>query len=336
MSRRSSAIDIRPYSESLHSLHQGGYKISQLHQWLQTQGIQCSIRTTQTKLHEIGIFGKREEIRKRGNDREQLRIKVFVLATEFFLNDAEIIRLLLADGIDVGERTLRRLRKEAGLLRRHHTPTQQADADQEVERLIGLELARGEIDGYGRTYLYTYFRQRGHFFSRDRLFSGLHQVHPEGIERRRKRLQHRRGELHTYGPDHTWSIDGHDKLSHYGIEIYACVDIYSRFIVWLYVGITNRTAVSCLAQFLDCLLTTGIQPLRVRSDRGGETTMLADAHYELRRSQEGESVQFTDCYEYGSSKLNVRVESWWRKLTEGYTFRYRVSQMQCFNAFFVY
>ena len=45
-------------------------------------------------------------------------------------------------------------------------------------------------------------------------------------------------------PNRVFSIDGHDKLSRFGFEIYSAIDAYSRYIVWCYIGISNRTAVS--------------------------------------------------------------------------------------------
>ena len=52
----------------------------------------------------------------------------------------------------------------------------------------------------------------------------------------------------SLGPNDVWYIDGYMKLEPFGIEIYATIDGYSRYIVWIYVGITARTAVSVLRQ----------------------------------------------------------------------------------------
>ena len=48
-------------------------------------------------------------------------------------------------------------------------------------------------------------------------------------------------------------MDRYLKLAPYGIEIYAVIDAYSRYILWVYVGITSRTAVSVLRQFLEAV-----------------------------------------------------------------------------------
>jgi hypothetical protein len=49
----------------------------------------------------------------------------------------------------------------------------------------------------------------------------------EGVERRAKDLQRVRGEYIVLGLDFIWSIDGHDKLAAWGIQIYASIDAYS-------------------------------------------------------------------------------------------------------------
>ncbi|KAL4860412.1 hypothetical protein BDV12DRAFT_191720 [Aspergillus spectabilis] len=111
-------------------------------------------------------------------------------------------------------------------------------------------------------------------------------------------------------------------LAPYGIEIYGAIDAYSRYIIWIYVGISSRTAVSVLRQFLDTLEVTQQQPRFVRSDRGTETILLAEAQHKLQQSLHPE-ILITDCYLYGTSTANQRIEAWWLQLTRGILFRYR-------------
>jgi hypothetical protein len=74
-----------------------------------------------------------------------------------------------------------------------------------------------------------------------------------------------------------WSIDGHCKLDPYGIEIYAAIDAYSRYVIWIYIGVSGLTAVSVLRQFLDTIKTVRQILQTLRSDRGGETKFIAKA-----------------------------------------------------------
>jgi len=76
------------------------------------------------------------------------------------------------------------------------------------------------------------------------------------------------------GPNHVWSVDGYDKLKAYGIEIYGIIDVYSRMIIGLFVGISSRTAVAVQKYFLLAVDKYGI-PRLVRSDKGSETVLMA-------------------------------------------------------------
>ena len=151
----------------------------------------------------------------------------------------------------------------------------------------------------------------------------LRVLNPEGIARRTSDLQRQRGEYIVPGPDYIWSIDGHDKLAPWGIEIYAAIDAYSRNIVWIYVGISNRTSYSVLCQYLIATSTTGFHPRIIRSDRGKETPLCAEAHYAMCRTSDP-TVQFNQCYYFGTSTANQRIESWWSQLEKSLLFGWRV------------
>jgi len=98
----------------------------------------------------------------------------------------------------------------------------------------------------------------------------MHQVDPEGVAIRGQLIGKKRDrkEFGIKGPNRVLSIDGHDKLSRFGFEIYGTIDAYSRYIVWCYVGISNRTAISVNKQYLRLLRTTLHMPKLIRSDKG--------------------------------------------------------------------
>lgn len=139
-------------------------------------------------------------------------------------------------------------------------------------------------------------------------------------------MQRDRGAYIVPGPNFVWSIDGHLKLEAFGFEIYAGVDAYSRYIIWVYVGITARTAVSVLRQFLDVVKEIQRQPRIIRSDRGTETVLLAEGHHRLLRAHDPE-ISLKDCYFYGPSTKNQRIESWWAQLAKEQIFKWRVSEI---------
>jgi hypothetical protein len=134
------------------------------------------------------------------------------------------------------------------------------------------------------------------------------------VEERTRKLHRRRGEFIVPGPDKLWSIDGHMKLEAWGIEIYASIDAYSRHILWIYVGVTARTQISVLSQYVNFLQTTGRKPRVIRSDRGVETPLLADCHLALSRVEDPD-VKLDDIYLFGTSTKNQRIEAWWEDFT---------------------
>ncbi len=166
--------------------------------------------------------------------------------------------------------------------------------------------------------------------SRDRLFTALRAVDPVGVEDRRQDLQRHREEYIVPGPDYIWSLDGYCKLAHYGFEIYAAIDAYSRYVVWFYVGISARTSVSVLKQYLSTTQDLGVIPAVLRTDRGAETSLCAQAHWLLRREASykidpSSSICFEDCYYYSTSIANQQIEAWWAQLSKGAVFQWRVS-----------
>ena len=123
-------------------------------------------------------------------------------------------------------------------------------------------------------------------------------------------MQRHRGSYIVPGPNYVWSIDGHCKLDHWGFQIYAAIDAYSRFVIWVYVGISSHTAKSVLRQYVNAVAQKKVVPHILRSDRGVETTMIAAAHYELRKCHDPE-MTIGSFYRYGTSTANQRIEAWW-------------------------
>jgi len=127
-----------------------------------------------------------------------------------------------------------------------------------------------------------------------------------------------RGEYWVPGPNYIWSVDGHMKLELFGIEIYAGVDAYSRYITWIHVGISARTAISVLCGYLDTIEACGFLPLMIRSDRGSETSMIREYHLFLWKTLFPE-ITLREVYRYGTLVKNQRIESWWNMMTKGQT-----------------
>ncbi|KAF2469932.1 uncharacterized protein BDR25DRAFT_343225 [Lindgomyces ingoldianus] len=262
MPRGRPKINLEPYQLHLLGLFHEGVTYAQMATYL-LEEFQVRV-TSRTIKQRFQTWNVRRRLPAEVEDGVKNQIQV--LFFEVGLEDSDMLHVLHNEGFQIGKYTLVRLRFELGLRRRVRGVEQSQQADELVQQLVGQELEKGVIDGYGRGYLYTHFRQRGHIIARDRLFRIYRTMNYEAVERRKRDLQRHRGEYIVPGPNFIWSIDGYSKLKPYGVEIYACIDAYSRYIVWIYVGISACTAVSCLRQFLKTLKETEQQPRFVQSN----------------------------------------------------------------------
>ena len=94
--------------------------------------------------------------------------------------------------------------------------------------------------------------------TRDDVYASLQMVDPEGLEERRARRLQRRI-FHADGPNQVWSLDVHDKLKQWGFAIHACIDVYSRYIIWIRIGVSNNDARYILSYYLDSLKRINIE-----------------------------------------------------------------------------
>lgn len=310
--------DISIYKEEILQLQARKTPI-EIVQYLQTTyDILISTRTLNRRFKEWGVSTYTARLPDL-NLLERLRELFF-----HGLNDTQILHTLKAEDHTITLDGVRRLRiQELNLKRTLRTEEERKASKEDILSELIDELQKGVITGYGRGLLYAHFQGLGVQVSRDRLFAVYRTLVPDAVDRRTRNMQRHRGEYIVPGPNFVWSLDGYLKLSPYGIEIYAAIDAYSRFIVWIYVGISSRTAVSVLRQYLDTLELLGQQPRFIRSDHGTETVLLASAHHQLQQVTQPD-LQFENCYMYGTSTSNQRIESWWNQLSKGLVFRWRV------------
>lgn len=98
-----------------------------------------------------------------------------------------------------------------------------------MRHALKMQLESGQSVLYGRSLSYQFLRQSGLPVARDRMYTILRELDPAGVEQRPFSLQKTPRSTYTVpGPNFLWSVDGHHKMSMYGIEIYAAIDGYSR------------------------------------------------------------------------------------------------------------
>jgi hypothetical protein len=309
-------INLQPYRQQITELAIAGESATAICDvLLHTHSVTVSIRTINSRLNDWGIH--RPTVSKEAQATEQLILDLYQLC----LNTNEVLHILQKNGKAISERTLRRIRKRLGIRLRVDDPTEREQQIEEIKAILLVEDAVGDIEGYGRRLQYVFLRSQGAFFPRDLIFEVYRMINPEAIERRRSDLQRRRGSYDCPGPNWIWHVDGYMKLEPFGLEVYAAIDGYSRFIIWIYVGISARTAISVYRQYLDCVSSTGFIPRRIRADLGSETVMFGDAHLALRQSTDT-TAQYKDCFSYGRSVENQRIEAWWAQLASSSIFLY--------------
>ena len=294
--------------------------------WLATRGVHCDARTLKRYCRKWNI------------SRQAPEEVVSFIDTEFHTtlhDDSTIARHLNERGFSVSARQVRRIRTAQGWKHRTRDSEERQQNWSETFHRVGQALAEGTVRSYGREMVQSNLRrEQGYRAREDDVRNALKLQDPAGTETRKPGTKRkRRLEYIVPGPNFLWSIDGHDKLASYGIEIYGAIDAYSRRILWFYVGNSNRTQLSVVRQFLNAVQHYNLCPDYIRSDRGSETPLVADVQYsfyiESRKASglpedEVQLLPLRNCYFYGVSTSNVKIERFWRSLIEGMTLPWMV------------
>ena len=167
---------------------------------------------------------------------------------------------------------------------------------------------------------------------RDCLFNLYRHLVSECVAQRRSDVQRKKRQYITSGSNYVWFVDDHDKLKEFEFEIYAEIDAYSRYIIWFYVEIFARTAVSALTSYLNAILFQKAHLRYIRSDRDTKTMLMTDAHHQICQEIIS-NIEFKYCYMYEINTVNQRIESWWQQLTMSYLNRWIVSNHRVLSWF---
>jgi hypothetical protein len=169
---------------------------------------------------------------------------------------------------------------------------------------------------------------------RNKLFAAERIVNFDNIARRTHDLQRHRDEYIVQDLNQIWFVDEYLKLKSFDIKIYDEINVYSRYVSWIYVDISTRTKVSVYRQYLNIVDDLQYMFIIIQSDRKTETTLMTQTHFEficnvfnvrtnliLKERQ----ATFKQCYYYEISTFNQRIEIWWRQLNKEQLSRWRVS-----------
>lgn len=317
-------MDIDPYKAEIIGLFEKKMKSDDICKHLKRQhDIQISARTLSKRLQVWGV----KKVKENNSSNPALHARIKNLFFDVGLTDQEIVTVLHDEGYDVSNRTLRRLRHQLGIRLRLDSPTQQQAQVQEILDALTEEMDKGTIEGYGKELLHNHFRSKGYVFARDRLYSVYRMLRPDTVERRTSDVPRRPPPPKILaGPNLTWHVNGYSKLANFGFRIHAELDAYSRYVLWIHVGVDAHTAAGVLKNHLETVASKNRQPRTLRSDLESEVPLLADAHFALRRVTEPD-VQREQCCAPGRATDTHRIESWWAQLAKSVVTLYHVSQL---------
>ena len=130
----------------------------------------------------------------------------------------------------------------------------------------------------------------------------LRELDPEGTEERRAHRLRRRA-YRNNGPNDTWHCDGNDKLKPFGFPVHACVDGWSRKVLWLYVTRSNNWPHNIATYYLEAVEQQSGCPQKLITDLGTENGLMASIHSFFRDD--------LNSHRYVPSPRNQRIEAWW-------------------------
>lgn len=305
-------VDIDHYEHEIRARLSRQETVQTILDWLNDEGVKIARRSLETCLKDWQISPRPRRIL----DIPGIELLLRELTYIKLLKDKDIVRVLKnVSGHIVSVRTIKRTRLRFGILKRNLLE-QRRILSEEWKTIIKDQYRSAGLENYGRRLIYTHFKQNHPEIrlGERSLYEIVREIDPAGPERRLKQLSRRRGAYIVPGPNYIWSVDGHCKLERWGFEIYGAIDAYSRYITIAHCGYTARTGFAVMALYLDVLRQNGIRPKVIRSDKGVETLMLANLHHALARVDSPE-LPFSDCYFYGTSTSNQRIEAWWGQWT---------------------
>ena len=199
-------------------------------------------------------------------------------------------------------RTLCRHLKSNGLYRREFNERDNSEDILEIARQRISEIINGPGSCGGYRTIWHTLKMEGLQVPRIVVQETLKELDPEGTECRKAHRLKRR-QCHNPGPNHSWHVDGYDKLKPFGFPIHGAIDGFSRKILWLNVSCSNNSPDNIARYYLDAVNELNGCPKTLVTDMGTENGLAASIQCYVRDNLEA--------HRYVPLPRNQRIEAWW-------------------------
>ncbi|XP_019210637.1 uncharacterized protein LOC109199765 [Oreochromis niloticus] len=192
------------------------------------------------------------------------------------LKQKEISCVLNSYGHKISERHLRRVLKLLGLKRR--CPQRPFT---EIHKAVESEMKQCSPEQGIRAMVKRVRDVRGvRPCYRDDVANIMRDMDASGLQRRSpgKKKIPRRNYI-SRGPNDTWHIDGNDKLKFFGMWIHLGIDGFSRKVLWLKVGTSNRKQNFVARYFFEAVQEQGGCPQMIRGTEERRTLLLVKCRW---------------------------------------------------------
>jgi hypothetical protein len=157
------AMELNEFQEEISNYFRAGWTSNKIAEHLRAEyDFHVNSRTIQRRLKQWRVSKRVKPLK---DQEDALKNQVKKMFFEGLMTDDEMLYVLRKQGFQIGLGGLKNLRIRLNL-RRRSSDQQFVEIEDEFRSLVQQELDNGTIEGYGRNFLYTYFRSQQHIISR--------------------------------------------------------------------------------------------------------------------------------------------------------------------------